>query len=108
MSERLTVTSSELCSIAGDMRAWASTIAGELQRLMGRVRTPDQSWTGTAASSFDGYYEQFNTSWSQCEQALNGIAGLLNASATSYDDNEAGVAGHSPCHPGRPRRRRRK
>jgi early secretory antigenic target protein ESAT-6 len=93
MAERLTVTSSELRSTASDMRAGASTIAGELQRLMGRVRTLTSSWTGTAASAFDGYYEQFNTSWSQCEQALNGIADLLNASAGSYDDTEAGVAG---------------
>ena len=72
------------------MRTGASNIAGELQRLMGRVRTLTSSWTGTAASSFDGYYEQFNTSWSQCEQALNGISDLLNTSAATYADTEAG------------------
>ena len=93
MSQRLTVTSEELRATASDMQAGASTIAGELQRLMSRVRTLTSSWTGTAASSFDGYYEQFNASWSQCEQALNGIAELLTTSAASYDDTEAGVAG---------------
>ncbi len=89
---RLTVTSAELRTTAIGMRNAAGGIGAEFDRLMGRVRELTSSWTGQGASAFNGYYEQFNTSWSQCREALNGVAGMLEVAAQSYDETEAGIA----------------
>ena len=93
MSDRLSVTSSELRTTAGNIRASAGNIAGEFSRVMGRVNELSGSWSGQAAGSFHGYYEQFNTSWSQCREALEGVARLLDTAANSYDEAERNIAG---------------
>jgi WXG100 family type VII secretion target len=92
MSGRLTVTSGELRTTAGDMRNTASNITQELQRMMGKVRELTGTWTGQGASAFNGYYEEFNKSWSQCQQALDGVSQLLGKAADAYDDAERNIA----------------
>ena len=82
MSGRLTVTSGELRSTAGDMRSTASNISQELQRMMGKVRELTGSWTG----------QEFNKSWSQCQQALEGVSQLLARAADAYDEAERNIA----------------
>ena len=91
MSQRLTVTSSELRDTSADMRRGAESIHSELDLLLGRVRTLVGSWTGQAASAFEGYYDQANQGMSQCHQALEGIAQMLDGSAQGYDEMEAGI-----------------
>ena len=93
MSGRLTVTSSELRTTAGDMRTTAGNVAAELNRLMARVRELTGSWTGQASTAFNGYYEQFNSNWSQCREALEGVARMLDSAAQAYDEAESGIAG---------------
>lgn len=92
MSQRLTVTSTELRDTSGDMRRGAESIQSELNRLLGRVRTLTGSWTGQAAGAFEGYYEQANQGMAQCYEALQGIAQMLDASAQGYDETESGIA----------------
>ncbi len=91
--ERITVTSSELRDTSGDMRTAAESISDELTRMMSRVQALTSSWTGQAASSFDSYYQQMNTGWAQVREAMDGVAGMLDSAATSYDETEAGIAG---------------
>ena len=93
MAERITVTSAELRETGTDMRATAGTIADELNRMLSRVRTLTSSWTGQAASSFDAYYEQMNQGWAQLREGMEGVAGMLDSAATSYDETESGIAG---------------
>ena len=92
MSGRLTVTSGELRATAGEMKGTASNIAGEFQRMMGKVRELTGSWTGQGASAFNGYYEQFNQSWSKCQEALDGVSRLLESAANAYDEAEQNIA----------------
>jgi len=93
MSGRLTVTSGELRATAVDMRGTAGNISSELQRMMGRVRELTGSWTGQGASAFNGFYEQFNQNWIKCQEALDGVAQLLDRSAEAYDEAERKIAG---------------
>ena len=91
--DRITVTSSELRETAVDMRGAAESISSELTRMMSRVQALTASWTGQAATSFDSYYNQMNTGWAQVREAMDGVAGMLDSAATSYDDTESGIAG---------------
>ena len=92
MSGRLTVTSGELRATAGDMRGTASNIAQEFNRMMGKVQELTGSWTGQGASAFNGYYDQFNQSWGKCQEALAGVARLLESAANAYDEAERNIA----------------
>lgn len=91
--EKIVVTSQELRDTGNDMRTTGETIHDELTRMLQRVKTLTSSWTGQAATSFDAYYEQMNTSWAQLREAMDGVASMLDSSAQSYDETEAGIAG---------------
>ncbi len=93
MTDRITVTSEELRTTGDQATNAGVNIGNELRTLMGRVETLTASWTGTAASAFNGYYQQFNQGWAQCEEALANIGQMLRASAESYDQTEQGIAG---------------
>jgi len=90
---RITVTSNELKETAARLRVAGESVGSELRRAMARVNELASSWTGQAASSFGTFYADFNRNWSQCEAALAGIAGMLDASATAYETAESEVAG---------------
>ncbi len=93
MNARITVTSTELRETATDMRSAAGSIQDELNRTMGRIQALTASWTGQAATSFDAYYQQMNTGWAQLKEGMDGVATMLDGSATAYDETEAGIAG---------------
>lgn len=93
MADRITVTSTELRETGGDMRTTAGTIADELNRMMSRVQSLTSSWTGQAASSFDSYYQQMNQGWLQLREGMEGVAGMLDSAAQSYEETESGIAG---------------
>lgn len=93
MADRITVTSSELRSTAGDMRATAGTINDELNRMMGKVQALTSSWTGQAASAFDSFYQQMNRGWSQLKEGMEGVSQMLDSAAQSYDETESGISG---------------
>ena len=93
MSDRITVTSSELRETATDMRSTGATIDEELNRMLGRVQTFTASWTGQAASSFDSFYQQMNQGWSQLKEGMEGVSQMLDGAASSYDETEAGISG---------------
>jgi len=90
---RITVTSAELRTTAGRLRTAGESVGAELRRAMERVRELAGSWTGQAATSFGGFYDEFNRDWSRCEAALAGIAGLLESSAAAYETAESEIAG---------------
>lgn len=92
MSTRIQVTSEELNTGATQMNAAGAQISAELSRLMAHTQSLTESWTGNASASFRGFYDQFNSNWSKCEEALKNIATMLNGAATSYDEAESSVA----------------
>lgn len=91
MSQRIQVTSAELQSTAQEMTATSERIGSEFQQMLSKVRALSGTWTGSASSAFNSYYEQFNSNWSQCQEALNGIASMLRASATTYEETESSI-----------------
>lgn len=93
MTNRITVTSTELRETGTDMRATAGSISDELNRMLARVQALTGSWTGQAASSFDGYYQQMNAGWSQLREGMEGVATMLDGSAQAYEETESGIAG---------------
>ncbi len=93
MGQRITVTSTELRDTGADMRSAAGSIQDELNRMMSRVQALTASWTGQAATSFDGFYQQMNQGWAQLKEGMEGVSQMLDTSAQSYDETEAGIAG---------------
>jgi WXG100 family type VII secretion target len=93
MSNMIKVTSGDLRDTSSQMNTAAQQIGEELRRIMGRVNEIASTWQGEAASAFNGYYTQFNSTWSQCEEAMNGVAQLLTGAADAYEQTESGVAG---------------
>lgn len=92
MSDRVVVTSEELRVASRDVRNTGTAVQGELDRMKAKAEALTSSWQGQASASFRGFYIQMNTGWSQVRDAMEGIAGMLEGSAQSYDDNEAGIA----------------
>ncbi len=93
MTDRITVTSQELRDTSNDMRTTAGSIHDELTRMLSRVQTLTASWTGQAASTFDGFYQEMNAGWSQLKTAMENVAQMLDSSAAAYEETEAGIAG---------------
>ena len=93
MTDRITVTSSELRDTANDMRSTGATINEELNRMLGRVQALTSSWTGQAATSFDSFYQQMNQGWSQLKEGMEGVSQMLDGAAQSYEETETGIAG---------------
>ena len=91
--QRITVTSAELRDTSTQMTTAAANVGEEFRRMMAKVQELTASWTGQAASGFEGFYRSFNTNWSQCEEALQGISQLLSSSAEAYESTEQGIAG---------------
>ena len=93
MSDRITVTSTELHETSSDMKATAQSIQEELNRMLTRVQTLTSSWTGQAAGAFDAYYQQMSAGWSQLRDGMEGVATMLDTAARSYEETETGIAG---------------
>ncbi len=89
----IAVTSTELRDNAARMRATASSVQDELNRMLSGVQALANTWQGSASASFNTYYSEMNKSWSQVKQSLEGIASMLDQTATSYDETEAQLAG---------------
>jgi WXG100 family type VII secretion target len=89
---RIAVTSTELRTTAADMNNAAGSISAEFSRLLNKVTSLSSTWNGQASSNFNSFYTTFNTNWSQCRQALEGISQMLNGSAEAYDQTETAIA----------------
>lgn len=89
---RIAVTSGELRETAGRMRTTAGTLQDELGRLMSRVNELTASWQGDAAVAFSTLYAEMHVGMGRVKESLDGIASMLDQSASTYDTTETELA----------------
>lgn len=91
---QLTVTSTELRSVATDIGGGRNDIETILTGLRSKVDTlVAAEWTGAASDSFNGLYTQWQTSASSLLDALEQIGLALQGSAETYEATEEQIAG---------------
>ena len=64
-------------------------IDGHLKRLEGDLSTVRGSWQGAAATQFESLMAQWNENAEKVNRALQDLADNLNATNSSFGDNEA-------------------
>ena len=64
-------------------------IDSHLGRLRGDLSTIGSSWQGAAATQFQSLMEQWDDNAAKVNQALQDLADSLNATNSSFGDNEA-------------------
>ena len=64
-------------------------IDGHLNRLKGELEAVRGSWQGAAATQFESLMAQWNENAEKVNRALQDLADNLNATNSSFGDNEA-------------------
>jgi WXG100 family type VII secretion target len=68
----------------------------QLRQLAGRLEGLQGTWSGSAASAFQGLHQRWNAETVKLNSTLEGIAGLLDRSGATYAATEdEGSAGFS-------------
>jgi WXG100 family type VII secretion target len=83
------VTSEDLANAATQLSTGSQEIDSHLTTMRNLVQSlVAGDWQGAASSSFDGLYQQWNTSAANLREALDGISKLLANAATAYSTTE--------------------
>src|SRR5215471_10766008 len=83
------VTSEDLASAAAQLSTGSQEIDSQLGAMHNLVQSlVGSDWQGAASSSFEGLYQQWNTSAASLRQALDGISRLLANAASAYANTE--------------------
>lgn len=91
---QISVTSTELRTVATDIGSGRSEVETILTGLRGKVDTlVAAEWTGAASESFNGLYTQWQSSATSLLDALEQIGLALNGSAETYEQTEEQIAG---------------
>jgi WXG100 family type VII secretion target len=77
-----------LHTAAGDVRNTRSEVDGELRKLRGVIDDLAGAWKGQAASGFQSLMERWNTDSDKLLRAMDGIADLLDKTATTHQAND--------------------
>jgi WXG100 family type VII secretion target len=83
------VTSEDLASASARLSSGSQEIDNQLASMRSLVQSlVGGDWQGTASSSFDTLYQQWNTSAANLREALDGISRLLANAGTAYAATE--------------------
>lgn len=83
------VTSEDLASASSQLTTGSQEIDGQLNTMHHLVQELVASdWQGSASSSFESLYQEWNTSAANLRQALDGISKLLSDAASAYASTE--------------------
>ncbi len=88
----ITVTPEQLAGVSRQLTQGAGTIDGLLSQLASQVSPLQGEWVGAAQASFEGLWNEWQTSAKQLHEALTGIATLTQQAATNYETTEQGIA----------------
>ena len=88
----LKVTPEQLQGVATQLRNGASNIEGVNSQLRGNVQPLGSEWAGLAQARFTQLWEQWARSSRELNDALNGIATLMNQAGASYATTEEQIA----------------
>jgi WXG100 family type VII secretion target len=87
------VTSEDLSSASARLSSGSQEIDGQLASMRSLVQSlVGGDWQGTASTSFDTLYQQWNTSAAGLREALDGISQLLANAANSYAATEQQIS----------------
>lgn len=86
------VTPEQLKGLSTRVSGGAGTISAELGALRGALAPLEGEWQGQARERFRELYDQWDSGAQQLQQALDGIATLLQQAGQSYEEAERAVA----------------
>lgn len=86
---RYQVDSEAVAAATGNVRAAVSRIQSEVSGLHGQLVNLQSSWTGPAASAFQGVVGDWKATQQRVEQSLAEISAALGQAAQLYADAEA-------------------
>ena len=86
------VTPEQLTGLSTRVSGSAGSIASELSSLRSALAPLEGEWQGQARERFRELYDQWDTGAHQLQQALDGIAALLQRAGASYEEAERAVA----------------
>jgi WXG100 family type VII secretion target len=86
------VTPEQLQSLSGRVRGGAGSIDGELRGLASSIAPLGSDWAGVAQARFQELWAEWQRSADGLNQALTGIADLLQGAGTAYASAEEQVA----------------
>lgn len=79
--------SAELNSLADGLRSGLGSLDGEVSGLLG------SGWTGSAASSYSGVWQEWHQGAAEVVEGLSRMSGLLQDAAAHYSSTDAEQAG---------------
>jgi WXG100 family type VII secretion target len=87
------VTSEDLSSASARLSSGSQEIDGQLASMRSLVQSlVGGDWQGSASTSLDTLYQQWNTSAANLREALDGISQLLANAANSYATTEQQIS----------------
>jgi len=88
-----TVDTDAVATTTASVRATAERLHTETAAMMSQLTQLQTSWTGSAATAFQGCTEQWRAAQVQVEQALSSISVALQNAGTQYAEAEQYSAG---------------
>lgn len=82
------VTPEQLQQVSGQLRAGASNVDGILAQLASNVAPLGSDWAGVAQARFQELWAQWQRNARGLNDALNGIAQLMQQASANYDSTE--------------------
>lgn len=82
------VDSDAVLSATTAVRASSERIRAEVAGLLAQLTGLEGSWSGSAASAFQGIVAEWRTTQAHVEQALDAITGATTMAAQQYADTE--------------------
>lgn len=86
------VTPEQLQQVSGQLRSGASNVDGILAQLAANVAPLGSDWAGVAQARFQELWAQWQRNARGLNDALNGIATLMQQASANYDQTEQGNA----------------
>jgi WXG100 family type VII secretion target len=87
----LLVTSENLLGLSAEALATSDEVSALLDRLRARVKPVSGTWQGQASDAFQALFDDWDRGANQVRDALSGIASLLHAAGTTYQQAEDGI-----------------
>lgn len=89
---RYTVDSEAVITATGAARSSIGRIQAEVNGLHGQLTNLQSSWTGPAATAFQGVVSEWKATQQRVEEALGAISQALTAAGQQYAEIEASNA----------------
>ncbi|MDO5670784.1 MAG: WXG100 family type VII secretion target [Corynebacterium sp.] len=89
MTQMFRTEADVMLATAGHVDTTNNEVQSELTRLQGVVDGVRASWAGSAAVSFDGLMQRWNTSAAELREALTSISDNIRHNARAFESMEA-------------------